>query len=198
MEQHLFHGGWKFCVRTTGHQQLDALVIGAGDALGGAIAKRFAGAGYVAVVVRRNGDKLQPLVDDIAATGGRVVSYAADAHKEEQVVDLVAHVEREVGPIEVAVFNIGANVQFGITEMTAHKYFKVWEMACFAGFLTAREVAKAMLPRERGSILFTGATASLRGASQFAAFAGGKHGLRSLAQSMARELGRATSIVPMS
>ncbi len=166
-----------------------ALIVGAGDALGGAIAKRFASAGYVAAVVRRNRDKLQPLIDEITAAGGQAVAYGTDARKEEQVVELVTSIERDVGPIEVAVFNIGANVRFSITETTAQKYFKVWEMACFAGFLTGREVAKAMLARERGSILFTGATASLRGSSHFSAFAGGKHGLRSLAQSMARELG---------
>jgi NAD(P)-dependent dehydrogenase (short-subunit alcohol dehydrogenase family) len=166
-----------------------ALVVGAGDALGSAIAKRFAKAGYVVAVVRRDWEKLQSLVDETAAMGGRAVAYGVDARKEEQVIDLVARVERELGPIEVAVFNIGANVQFGITETTAQKYFKVWEMACFAGFLTGREVAKAMLTRGRGSILLTGATASIRGAKNFAAFSGGKHGLRALAQSMARELG---------
>jgi NAD(P)-dependent dehydrogenase (short-subunit alcohol dehydrogenase family) len=166
-----------------------ALVVGAGDALGSAIAKRFAKEGYVVAVVRRDRDKLQTLVEEVEALGGRAVAFGVDARKEEQVIELVAHVERELGPIEVAVFNIGANVQFSLTETTAQKYFKVWEMACFAGFLTGREVAKPMLTRGRGSILFTGATASIRGAKNFAAFAGGKHGLRALAQSMARELG---------
>ena len=86
-------------------------------------------------------------------------------------------------------FNIGANVRFPITETTARVYHKVWEMGCFAGFLVGREAAKTMLARGHGSIFFTGATASLRGSSGFAAFAGAKHGLRALAQSMARELG---------
>jgi NAD(P)-dependent dehydrogenase (short-subunit alcohol dehydrogenase family) len=105
------------------------------------------------------------------------------------VVELVSTIEREVGPIEVAVFNIGANVRFPIRETTARVYFKVWEMGCFAGFLMGREVAKVMVPRGRGTIIFTGATASLRGGIGFSAFAGAKHGLRALAQSMARELG---------
>jgi short-subunit dehydrogenase len=96
--------------------------------------------------------------------------------------------EHDIAPIEVAVFNIGANVRFSITEATAPVYFKVWEMTCFSGFLMGREVAKAMLPRGLGTILFTGATASLRGREGFAAFAGAKHALRALAQSMAREL----------
>ena len=86
-------------------------------------------------------------------------------------------------------FNVGGNVRFGITETTTRVYTKVWEMAALAGFLMGREVAKVMLPRARGSIFFTGATASLRGRDGFAAFAGAKHALRALAQSMARELG---------
>ena len=105
------------------------------------------------------------------------------------MVALIDTIEREVGPIEVAAFNIGANVRFPIRETTARVYVKVWEMACFAGFLMGREVAKAMVPRGRGTILFTGATASVRGSAGFSAFSGAKHALRALAQSMARELG---------
>ena len=164
------------------------LVIGAGDATGGAIARRFAREGYIACVTRRNADKLQPLVDRIVAEGGQAHAFGSDARKEEEMVALVERIEREIAPIEVAVFNIGANVRFSITETTARVYYKVWEMGCFAGFLMGREVAKAMLPRGRGTILFTGATASLRGREGFAAFAGAKHALRALAQSMAREL----------
>jgi len=164
------------------------LVIGAGDATGGAIARRFAREGYVACVTRRTAEKLEPLVRQIRAEGGQAHGFGSDARKEDDMVALVQKIEREIAPIEVAVFNIGANVCFGITETTARVYFKVWEMACFAGFLMGREVAKAMLPRGRGTILFTGATASLRGREGFAAFAGAKHGLRALAQSMAREL----------
>ena len=164
------------------------LVIGSGDATGGAIARRFAREGYTACVTRRQADKLQPLVDQIKAEGGRAHGFGSDARKEEEMVALVEQIEREIAPIEVAVFNIGANVRFGITETTARVYHKVWEMACFGGFLMGREVAKAMLPRGRGTIIFTGATASLRGRDGYAAFAGAKHALRALAQSMAREL----------
>ena len=165
------------------------LVVGAGDATGGAIAKRFAQEGFVACVTRRSADKLQPLVDAIKATGGEAHGFACDARKEEDVVALVEQIESEIGPIEAFVFNIGANVPCSILEETARKYFKIWEMACFSGFLNAREVAKRMAKRQRGTILFTGATAGLRGAAGFAAFAGAKHGIRALAQSMARELG---------
>ena len=104
-------------------------------------------------------------------------------------MQLVQTIEREVGQIEVCVFNVGGNVRFPIRETTSRVYTKVWEMAALAGFLIAREVAKAMVPRGRGTILFTGATASLRGGKGFAAFSGAKHALRALAQSMARELG---------
>jgi NADP-dependent 3-hydroxy acid dehydrogenase YdfG len=166
-----------------------ALVIGAGDSTGGAIAKRFAAGGYVACVTRRDADKLQPLVQSIRAAGGQAHGFGSDARKEEEVVALVDQIEREIGPIEVLVFNIGANVPSSILEETARKYFKIWEMACFGGFLNAREVAKRMVTRKRGTILFTGATASLRGSANFAGFAGAKHALRALAQSMSRELG---------
>lgn len=165
------------------------LVVGAGDATGGAIAKRFAREGYIACVARRNPDKLEPLVAEIEAEGGSVRAFGCDARVEEQVIDLFTAIARDVGPLEVVVFNIGANVQFPITETTERVYRKVWEMAALAGFLTGREAAKAMLPRGRGTIIFTGATASLRGRANFSAFASAKFALRALAQSMARELG---------
>jgi NAD(P)-dependent dehydrogenase (short-subunit alcohol dehydrogenase family) len=111
------------------------------------------------------------------------------------MIALVDRIEGEIAPIDVAVFNIGANVQFPITEMTSRVYRKVWEMACFSGFLMGREVAKRMLSRKRGTIIFTGATASIRGRQNLSAFAGAKHGLRALAQSMARELGQHNSHV---
>ena len=165
------------------------LVVGAGDATGGAIARRFAREGYAACVTRRTAEKVAPLVVRIRAEGGIARGFGSDARKEAEVVALVERIEREVGPIEVAVFNVGGNVRFGITETTERVYRKVWEMAALAGFLVGREVARVMLTRGRGTILFTGATASLRGSAGFAAFAGGKHALRALAQSMARELG---------
>jgi NAD(P)-dependent dehydrogenase (short-subunit alcohol dehydrogenase family) len=166
-----------------------ALVVGAGDATGGAIARRFAAGGLTACVTRRDAAKLVPLIDSISAAGGVAHGFASDARKEDEVIALVDRIEREIGPIEVLVFNIGANVPSPVVEETARKYFKIWEMACFGGFLNGREVAKRMLTRQRGTIIFTGATAALRGSANFAAFAGAKHALRALAQSMARELG---------
>ena len=168
-----------------------ALVIGAGDATGGAIARAFAAEGYTACVNRRprHADTLEALAQSIRDAGHGAKAYPADARDEEAMIALVESVERDVGPIEVAVFNIGANVRFAVTDTTAQVYRKVWEMAAFAGFLMGREVAKRMVGRQRGTIIFTGATASLRGGAGFSAFAGAKAALRMLAQSMARELG---------
>lgn len=170
-----------------------ALVIGAGDATGGAIARRFARGGYAACATRRSLDKLQPLLEQIRTDGGTAYGFASDARKEEEVVALVEQIEATIGPIEVLVFNIGANAPSSILEETSRKYFKIWEMACFSGFLNGREVARRMVtrtaPDRPQTIIFTGATASLRGAANFGAFAGAKHALRALAQSMARELG---------
>ena len=165
-----------------------ALIIGAGDALGSAIAKRFAREGFAVCVTRRSAEKLSLLKSEIEAAGGVCHAFGSDAREEDEVIKLFAQIEQDIGPIEVCVFNIGGNVRFGITEMTARVYRKVWEMCAFGGFLAGREAARVMLPRKKGTILFTGATASLRGGAGFAAFAGGKHALRALAQSMAREL----------
>jgi NAD(P)-dependent dehydrogenase (short-subunit alcohol dehydrogenase family) len=170
-----------------------ALIVGAGDATGGAVARRFAQGGYTVCATRRHLDKLQPLLARIQAEGGSAHGFASDARKEEEVVALVEQIESTIGPIEVLVFNIGANVPSSILDETARRYFKVWEMACLGGFLNGREVARRMVARAgegpKGTIIFTGATASLRGSANFAAFAGAKHALRALAQSMARELG---------
>jgi NAD(P)-dependent dehydrogenase (short-subunit alcohol dehydrogenase family) len=165
------------------------LVIGAGDATGGAIARRFAREGYVACVTRRHADRLEPLVTAIEAEGGRACAFGSDARREEEMIALIETIERDVGPIEIAIYNIGANVNFPIRETTTRVFHKVWEMACFGGFLLGREAAKCMVPRGRGTILFTGATASVRGRAGYVAFASAKHGLRAVAQSMARELG---------
>jgi NAD(P)-dependent dehydrogenase (short-subunit alcohol dehydrogenase family) len=168
-----------------------ALIIGAGDATGGAIARAFARDGLTVCVNRRprNAEQLEALAAAIREEGHAAHAFPADARDEAAMVELVETVERDIGPIEVAVFNVGANVRFSVTDTSAQVYRKVWEMACFAGFLMGREVAKAMIARGRGTIIFTGATASLRGGAGFSAFSGAKAALRMLAQSMARELG---------
>jgi NAD(P)-dependent dehydrogenase (short-subunit alcohol dehydrogenase family) len=167
------------------------LVIGAGDGVGSAIAQVFALDGHPTVITRRarNIEQLEARAEAIRSLGGEVYAKGVDARSEDETIALFAEIERDIGPIEVVVFNIGANVRFGIEETTARVFHKVWEMACFAGFLAGREAAKVMVPRGRGTIIFTGATASLRGREGFAAFAAAKAGLRAVAQSVARELG---------
>jgi NAD(P)-dependent dehydrogenase (short-subunit alcohol dehydrogenase family) len=166
-----------------------ALVVGAGDFIGAAIAKRFAAGGFTVAAGRRRAEKLAPLIGEIEAAGGRARGFALDARDETNVQQVFSAIERELGPLEVVVFNVGANVNFPVLDTTSRVFRKVWEMACFAGFLCGREAARAMRPRGRGSIFFTGATASLRGGKGYAAFAAAKFGLRALAQSLARELG---------
>lgn len=166
-----------------------ALIVGAGDHIGAAIAKRFAAGGFTVCLGRRNGDKLAPLVAEIEASGGHAHGFSMDARDEDNVAEVFKTIEETLGPIELVIFNVGANVYFPILDTTARVFRKVWEMACFGGFLTGREAARHMLPRGRGSLFFTGATASMRGGSGYAAFASAKAGLRNLAQSLARELG---------
>ena len=167
------------------------LIVGAGDGLGAAIARAFAGEGLAVCVTRRprHLEALEALAASIRDGGGRAHAYGVDAREEAEMTALVDRIEAEVGRLEVVVFNIGANVRFPVGETTTRVYSKVWEMAALAGFLTGREAARVMTPRARGTILFTGATASVRGGAGFSAFAGAKAALRQLAQSMARELG---------
>ncbi len=163
-------------------------VIGAGDYIGAAIARKFAAEGFIIFAGRRDGDKLAPLVADIEAHGGRAVARRIDARKEDEMSGFLKGAD-EWAPLEVCIFNVGANVNFSFVDTTEGVFRKVWEMACYAGFLAGREAARLMLPRGRGSIFFTGATASLRGSVGYAAFASAKFGLRAVAQSAARELG---------
>jgi len=167
------------------------LVVGAGDATGGAIARRFAREGFATCVTRRprNQAALDALAAEIGKGGGTAHAFGIDARDEEAMIGLFDRIESEIAPLEVVVFNIGANVWFPIGETTTRTFQKVWEMACLGGFITGREAARRMEPRGRGTIIFTGATASLRGSAGFSAFASAKAGLRNLAQSMARELG---------
>ncbi len=165
-----------------------AAIIGAGDFIGSAIARRFAAEGYTIFAGRRTADKLASLKQAIEAGGGRCFARSLDARKEEDITAFLKEADAEA-PLEVCIFNPGANVNFPILETTERVFRKVWEMACYGGFLTGREAARLMLPHGKGTILFTGATASLRGGIGYAAFASAKFGLRAVAQSMARELG---------
>mgnify|MGYP000282612058 CR=1 FL=1 len=168
-----------------------ALIIGAGDDTGSAIARAFAKDGHHVCVVRRprHIEKLHSLAANIEMDGGSASAHGLDARDADAMGALIKEIETTLGPINVTVFNIGANVRFSLTETTPRVFRKVWEMACYAGFLTAHCVAPKMIERGRGTIIFTGATASVRGSSGYSAFASAKHGLRALAQSCARELG---------
>ena len=166
-----------------------ALIVGAGDGLGGAIARRFARDGFTVCAARRTVEKVEGLCQLIRDQGGAAHAFAVDAREEAEVTRLFETVDATIGPAEVVVFNPGAWHRESIIDMSAQIYRKVWDLACFGGFLVGREAARHMVPRGRGSIVFTGATASMRGSAGFAAFAGAKFGLRALAQSMARELG---------
>jgi len=163
-------------------------VIGAGDFIGAAIARRFAAEGLTVFAGRRNGEKLAPLVEQIEAAGGRIVARTLDARKEAELTEFLRDADREA-PLEVCVFNVGANVNFPLLETTERVFRKVWEMGCYAGFIAAREAARLMIPHGHGCIFLTGATASMRGSIGYAAFASAKFGLRAVAQSAARELG---------
>jgi len=165
-----------------------AAVIGAGDFIGAAIAKKFAAGGFTVFAGRRKGEKLAPLVAEIEAAGGQIAGRSLDARKEEEITAFLQDADA-AAPLEVCIFNIGANVNFPLLETTERVFRKVWEMACYAGFLTGREAARLMLPRGRGNIFFTGATAGMRGGVGYAAFASAKFGLRAVAQSASRELG---------
>jgi len=166
-----------------------ALLVGAGDAIGAAVARRFAAADYEVCIARRDASKSAALIDELAKAGRHVQAKSMDVRKETDVQALFAAVEHEMGPIELCLFNAGANVSKPILETSERLFFKAWELACYGGFLVGREAAKYMLPRAKGTILFTGATASLRGGKNFAAFSSAKFALRAVAQSAARELG---------
>src|SRR5712672_1230571 len=165
------------------------LLVGAGDAIGAAVARRFAEGGYKVCIARRDAAKSQKLVDELTAEGRDVHAFSVDARQEAEVQNLFARVEESVGPIEVCLFNAGSNVSKPLLETTEKLFFRAWQLACYAGFLVGREEARYMTRRGRGTILFTGATASMRGGKNFAAFAAAKFGLRAVAQAMARELG---------
>ncbi len=171
------------------------LVAGVGGGLGFGICRRFAAAGYDVAMVSRNKERLEPLAERInedgggEGGGGRAHVCPADIRDEATVEDLFDRVEAAHGPIAAAVFNTGAQYHKPFLEIPPDLFEKVWRLGCYAGFLIGRAAARRMLLRGEGSILFTGATASIRGGAEFAAFAASKSGLRALAQSMARELG---------
>ncbi len=166
-----------------------ALLLAAGDGIGAAVARRFARGGLHVVIVRRSIENAAALVAEIEEAGGIATVLASDVRDEDEVVELFGHVEREIGTIEVCVYNGGANTAVPLVETSGKLFRKVWELGCFGAFLAAREAAKVMLPRGRGTILFSGATSGIRGKSTYTAFSAAKFGMRSIAESAAKELG---------
>jgi NAD(P)-dependent dehydrogenase (short-subunit alcohol dehydrogenase family) len=166
-----------------------AVIVGAGTGTGSEVAKRFAQGGYSVALARRNADALAPLVTEIEATGGKAKAFGADASDEAAVAALFENAAQALGPIEVAIFNAAGFTMGSIVDTTLEAFSDMWRASALGGFLVGREAARRMVPRERGTILFTGATAAMKASANFAAFASGKHGLRAVAQSMAKELG---------
>ena len=167
-----------------------ALIVGAGPGIGSCVARKFAVQGYEVCVARRNPDQLEGLVKDIQDNGGKCNAFGCDVRKEDEVRKLVDHVETNIGAISCGIHNIGANIgHISALDTTTRVYTKVWEMAALSAFLFGREVGSRMVLRGQGTIIFTGATASLRGSAGHSAFSSAKMAKRALAQSLAREFG---------
>ena len=170
--------------------QKTAIVVGVGPeaGLGGMLCKRFAREGLHVLVAGRTPDKVETLAAAIRKSGGRATAVATDTTREEDVTALFDHAEKE-GPLELVAYNAGNAAMGELHDMQASYFEQVWRVGCFGGFLVGREAVRRMLPRGHGTIVFTGATASMRGKPTTTAFAAAKAGLRSLAQSMARAYG---------
>lgn len=167
-----------------------ALVVGVGasQGLGAAAARRFAREGLHVVIAGRTRDKLEQVAAEIRAAGGSIEPVTGDASVEEDAARFAAAAEAQ-GALAIALHNAGSNRRDSILELQRADFEQLWREHCLGGFLIGREAARRMVPRGKGTILFTGASGSLRGRAGFAAFAAAKAGLRALSQSMARELG---------
>ena len=161
-----------------------ALVIGVGPGLGQAVCRTFAEDGFQVAAACRNRDHLDPLFKGVCIT-----PFTCDVTREDEVTDLFEQVSDALGVPDVVVFNVGTRLSKPVIELHPSEFEEVWRNGCLGAFIVGRQAAKTMLDRGNGTLLFTGATAALRGAADGGAFAVAKHGLRALSQSMARELG---------
>ncbi len=166
-----------------------AAILGVGPGLGAALAERFAAEGHELALLSRSMRSRKPVAERIAEAGGKAQGYDCDAGDPESVAAAFTRVRDTLGDPAVLIYNAGSYAAGGILEMEPARFETAWRANCFGGFLAAREVLPAMLEAGAGTILFTGATAALRGGAGFAGLAVGKFGLRALAQSMAREFG---------
>lgn len=164
-----------------------AVIVGVGPGLGFALVRRFAKAGMAVAMAARNREKLEQLLAKEPIAGAK--AYACDATDPSTVDRLFAQVDRDLGAPAVTVFNAGAFQPGGILEIEPAEFEQCWRIGCFAGFLVGQAAARRMVAAGHGTIVFTGATAALRGSARFANLAVPKFGLRALAQAMARELG---------
>lgn len=162
-------------------------ILGAGPGLGVAIARRFAREGYAIALMARSEEKLQAIQTEIEGSGGVAHSFPVDATHPDSVAEGFAQVQSQLGAVSVLVYNAGVFPMAGILELTPEKFSQSWQINCFGAFLAAQQVLSSMLEQEKGTILFTGATGSLRGSAGLAGLSVGKFGLRALAQSLARE-----------
>jgi NAD(P)-dependent dehydrogenase (short-subunit alcohol dehydrogenase family) len=165
------------------------VIVGAGTGTGAEVAKSLVQRGYSVVLARRTVDALAPLVDEIESDGGSAIAVETDAADENQVARLFEQAQSTFGPPDFVLYNAAGFTMGSITETTSEQFEEMWRAASFGGFLVGREAARRMVPHSRGTILFTGATAAVKASASFSAFAAGKHGLRAVAQSMAKELG---------
>jgi NAD(P)-dependent dehydrogenase (short-subunit alcohol dehydrogenase family) len=161
-----------------------AIVVGAGQGLGGALCRRFVKGGMLVAAATRDKERATAVAKQAGARG-----YGCDAGDEKSVLELFAAVKRDFGEPSVVVYNAGAFLPKAVMDTSAEEFERCWRIGCFGGFLVGREAARAMVLKGHGTILFTGATASLRSSANFVNLAVGKFGLRAVAQSMARELG---------
>lgn len=164
------------------------LGVGAVQGVGAAVALRFAREGYTAVVAGRTGKNLDVVAQQVRDQGGVTHAAVTDATSEDQVIALL-ELAGTFGPVEAAIYNAGGNIPQSSLKTSGKFFEEQWRVGTYGGFIFAREAVKAMLPRERGTLLFTGASASLRGRPNFVAFASAKAGLRAVSQSFAREFG---------
>lgn len=166
-----------------------ACIVGVGPGLGEALAKRFAREGFALALLARSPDHYEAIAAKINADGGEARGFECDAGEPESVRRAFAHVRKALGNPGVLIYNAGSYAPGGFLEIDPAKFEAAWRVNCYGGFLSAREVLPAMLDAGAGTLLFTGATAALRGGNGFAGLAVGKFGLRALAQSLAREFG---------
>jgi NAD(P)-dependent dehydrogenase (short-subunit alcohol dehydrogenase family) len=164
-------------------------VVGVGTGLGRALALRFAKEGLSVALMARSEQALASIRAEVEAAGGVARSYALDATDEAAIGAVFGRVSAEMGALDVLVYNAGAFQMAGVLELSPADFERAWRVNCMGGFLVARAALPGMLERGRGTLLFSGATASMRGSARFSALAVGKFGLRALTQSMARELG---------